>query len=70
MYTPNLKGMHMKKYIVLVFLALLTMTGAVLEGVFQTLPQAVVQASGLLTIIAAMILVIWTLKIQVDNFKK
>ena len=59
----------MKKYIVLVFLALLTMTGAVLEGVFQTLPQAVVQASGLLTIIAAMILVIWTLKIQVDNFK-
>ena len=70
MYTPNLIGMHMKKYIVLVFLALLTMTGAVLEGVFQTLPQAVVQASGLLTIIAAMILVIWTLKIQVDNFKK
>lgn len=59
----------MKKYIVLVFLALLTMTGAALEGVFQTLPQAVVQASGLLTIIAAMILVIWTLKIQVDNFK-
>ena len=59
----------MKKYIVLVFLALLTMTGAVLEGVFQTLPQSVVQASGLLTIIAAMILVIWTLKIQLDDFK-
>ena len=59
----------MKKYIVLGFLALLTMTGAILEGVFQTLPQVVVQANGLLTIIAAMILVIWTLKIQADDFK-
>ena len=59
----------MKKYIVLVFLALFTMSGAVLESVLQSLPQVVVQANGLLTIIAAMILVIWTLKLQADDFK-
>lgn len=60
----------MKKYIVLVFLALLTMTGAVLEAVLQSLPQAVVQVNGLLTIISAMVLVVWTLKLQAGGFTR
>ncbi len=54
----------MKKYIVLGLLALLTMTGAVLEGLIEGLPQQLVQLNGALTIISAMALVVWTLKVQ------
>jgi hypothetical protein len=54
----------MKKYIVLGLLALLTMTGAVLEGVIEGLPQQLVQVNGALTIVSAMALVVWTLKVQ------
>jgi len=54
----------MKKYIVLGLLALITMIGAVLEGLIQGLPQQLVQLNGALTIISAMILVAWTLKVQ------
>ena len=57
----------MKRYIVLALLAVLTVTGAVLEGLSTGLPQFAVQASGLLTIVCAMIFVIWTLKIQADE---
>ncbi len=54
----------MKKYIVLGLLVLITMTGALLEGLIEGLPQQVVQINGALTITSAMILVAWTLKIQ------
>ena len=54
----------MKKYTVLGLLALLTMTGAVLEGLIEGLPQQVVPLHGALTIISAMALVVWTLKVQ------
>jgi hypothetical protein len=54
----------MKKYIVLGLLALLTMTGAVLEGLIEGLPQQLVQVNGALTIVSAMALVVWTLKVQ------
>jgi hypothetical protein len=54
----------MKKYIVLGLLALLTMTGAVLEGLIVGLPQQLVQLNGALTIVSAMALVVWTLKVQ------
>jgi hypothetical protein len=54
----------MKRYMVLGLLALLTMTGAVLEGVIEGLPQQLVQVNGALTIVSAMVLVVWTLKVQ------
>ena len=54
----------MKKYIVLIFLTLLTMTGAVLEGLVEDLSPHLVQLNGLLTIICAGVLVTWTLKVQ------
>jgi len=54
----------MKKYIVLGLLALLTMTGAALEVLVEGLPQQLVQVNGALTIVSAMILVAWTLKVQ------
>ena len=57
----------MKKYIILGLLALLTMTGAVLETLVAGLPQQLVQINGGLTIISAMILVAWTLKIQAHD---
>jgi len=57
----------MKKYIVLGLLVLITMTGALLEGMIEGLPQQVVQINGALTIISAMILVAWTLKVQAGD---
>ena len=60
----------MNKYIVLGLLAMLTMTGAVAEGLFDGLPQLFVQVNGLLTIIFAMAFVVWTLKIQSGGFGK
>ena len=57
----------MKKYIVLIFLALLTMTGAVLEGLVEGLSPHLVQVNGLLTIICTGIFIIWTLKLQVQR---
>jgi len=59
-----LTGKHMKKYIVLTILVLLTMTGAVLEGLVDGLSPQLVQLNGLLTIICTGILITWTLKIQ------
>lgn len=57
----------MKKYIVLGSLALLTMTGAVLEVLVEGLPQLMVQVNGGLTIVSAMALVVWTLKVQASD---
>ena len=59
-----LTGKHVKKYIVLIFLALLAMTGAVLEGLVEGLSPQLVQINGLLTIISVGALIIWTLSIQ------
>ena len=57
----------MKKYIVLIFLALLTMTGAVLEGLVEGLSPHLVQVNGLLTVICAGVFIFWTLKIQAQR---
>ena len=57
----------MKKYIILGLLTLVTLTGAVLEGLVEGLPQILVQVNGGLTILAAMALVAWTLKIQATD---
>ena len=59
----------MKKYIILGLLAMLTMIGAVAEGLVGGLPQQFVQVNGLLTIIFAIAFVIWTLKIQAGGFR-
>jgi len=52
----------MKKYIVLTILVLLTMTGAVLEGLVEGLSPQLIQLNGLLTIICTGVLITWTLK--------
>ena len=60
----------MKKYIVLIILALLTMTGAVLEGLVEGLSPQLVQVNGLLTLLSALALIVWTLKIQTGKFSR
>ena len=60
----------MKKYIALTILALLTITCAVLEGLFESLPAQFVQFTGLLTILCAGVFITWTLKIQAESFKR
>ncbi len=57
----------MKKYIILIFLALLAITGAVLEGLVEGLSPQLVQVNGLLTIISAGVFIFWTLKIQMQE---
>jgi hypothetical protein len=59
----------MKKYVFVIFFALLIITSAVLEGLFE-LPPRVIQANGLMTILSAAVLIGWTLKSQVDAFRK
>ena len=54
----------MKKYIVLILLAVLSMTGAVLEGLVENLSPQLVQLNGMLTLVSAVALVVWTLKVQ------
>ena len=56
----------MKKYAVLILLALLTMTGAVIEGLVEGLSPQMIQANGLLTIICSGIFIFLTLKVQMD----
>lgn len=60
----------MKKYILLISLALVTITCALLEGLVPSLPQQFVQLNGLLTILCAGVLIVWTLKIQAGSFDK
>jgi hypothetical protein len=59
----------MKKYIILISLALITLTCAVLEGLVE-LPAQFIQLNGLLTILCTGAFISWTLKMQVDNFNK
>ena len=63
-------GMHMKKYILLISLAALTMTCAVLEGLVPSLPTQFIQLNGLLIIVCAGALIVWTLKVQAGRFDK
>ncbi|NOR21010.1 MAG: hypothetical protein GQ538_13090 [Xanthomonadales bacterium] len=60
----------MKKYIVLISLALLSMTGAVLEGLVENLSPQLVQLNGILTLVSAAALVVWTLKIQQGKYSE
>lgn len=53
----------MKKYIILISLAILTMTCAVLEGLFETLPAQFIQINGLLTIVCVGVFIVWTLNV-------
>jgi len=57
----------MKKYIVLVSLALVTMSGAVAEGLVENLSPHVIQVNGILTIICAGTFTIWMLKSQIKG---
>ena len=61
---PKQAGKLMKKYIVLILLALLSMIGAVLEGLVENLSPQLVQLNGMLTLVSAVALVVWTLKVQ------
>jgi len=60
----------MKKAIVLTLLALVTMTCSVLEGLVESLPPQFIQVNGLLTIVCAGVLIVWTLKVQAERFYK
>ena len=60
----------MKKYILLISLAVLTLTCAVLEGVVASLPPQFIQLNGLLIIICAGALIVWTVKVQARRFDK
>ena len=59
----------MKKYIILISLALMALTFAVLEGLFE-LPAQFIQLNGLLTILCTGAFISWTLKVQVEDFSK
>ena len=48
----------MKEYLILTLLAALTLTCAVLEGVFE-LPQRFTQINGLLVIVTAATVIVW-----------
>lgn len=54
----------MKKYIVLITLAFITMTGAVLEGLIEDLSPQLIQLNGLMTLTSAVALIIWALRVQ------
>ena len=59
----------MRKYIILISLALMTLTCAVLEGLVE-LPAQFIQLNGLLTILCTGAFISWTLKVHVDDFGK
>jgi hypothetical protein len=54
----------MRKHIVLLMLTLITMTGAVLEGLVADFSPQMVQINGLLTLVSAIALITWALSIQ------
>jgi hypothetical protein len=54
----------MYKYIILILLALLAITGAVLEGLFEDLSPQFIQVNGLLTIICTGAFITGVLKLQ------
>jgi len=60
----------MSKYIIPILLALLALTGAVVEGLVEGLSPHLVQVNGLLTIICTGALIAWTLKAQAGGFTR
>ena len=60
----------MKKYIVLIPLAILTVTCAVLESLVPDLPAQFIQVNGLLTIVCAGVFIVRTLRVKVGSFDK
>ena len=60
----------MSKYIFPLILALLTLTGAIIEGLVEGLSPQIVQINGLLTILCAGAFITWTLKLQAGGFRK
>jgi hypothetical protein len=60
----------MKKFIILISLAVLTMTCAVLEGLVQSLPPQFIQFNGLLAILCAGVFIVWRLKLRTGRFDK
>ena len=59
----------MKRYIISISLALMTLTCVTLEGLVE-LPAAFIQVNGLLTILCTGAFISWTLKVQADVLKK
>lgn len=57
----------MKKYIILILLALFALTGAVLEGLVEGLSPQFIQVNGLLTIISTGAFIVWVLKMQTSG---
>ena len=60
----------MKKYIVLITLALITMVGAVLEGLIEDLSPQLIQLNGLLTLTSTVALIIWALLVQNGGYRE
>jgi hypothetical protein len=56
----------MYKYIILILLALLAITGAVLEGLFEDLSPQFIQINGLLTIICTGTFIAGVLKLLTE----
>jgi hypothetical protein len=63
-------GKHMKKYIILISLAAITMTCAVLEVLVPSLPTQFIQLNGLLIIVCTAALIVWVLKAQAGSLDK
>lgn len=59
----------MKKYIILISLALLTLGCVTLEGLLE-LPEQFIQLNGLLTILCTVAFIGWTLKVQAKDLGK
>lgn len=59
----------MKKYVIIVLLALMTLACVTLEGLIE-LPVQFVQVNGLLTILCTGAFISWTLKVQADEYKE
>ena len=66
----NQTGKHMTKHVILAILALLTLTCAVLEGLFDWLPPQFIQFNGLLAIVCTGALIGWTFKTRADSLDK
>ena len=60
----------MKNLIILMSLAIITVTCAVLEGLVESLPPQFVQVNGILTIVCAGVFIVLALKVQAKSFKK
>ena len=60
----------MKNFIILMSLAIITVTCAVLEGLVESLPPQFVQVNGILTIVCAGVFIVLSLKVQAEWFNK